>query len=101
MLKIYAKIFNNIFGYYYFLLHILYEYYRIEGQINKQVIEGRRTNQFTEIVKLLAKVQSLFVLSVMNNFPSEDKEFQLCTSMFQNMFPTINVAKVNYYKACV
>ena len=30
----------------------------------------------------------------MNNFPSEEREFQLCTSMFQNMFPTINVAKV-------
>ena len=81
----------------------LIEYYRIEGQINKQVIEGRRTNQFIEIVKFLAKVQSLFVLSVMNNFPSEDKEFQLCTSMFQNMFPSINPTKVkvNSIRRCV
>ena len=57
--------------------------------------EGRRTNQFLEKAKLFEECSSS-VLSVMNNFPSEDKEFQLCTSMFQNMFPTINVAKVNY-----
>ena len=42
-------------------------------------------------------------LLVMNNFPSEEREFQLCTSMFQNMFPTINVAKVklNSIRRCV
>jgi len=42
-------------------------------------------------------------LLVLNNFPSEEREFQLCTSMFQNMFPTINVTKVklNDIRRCV
>ena len=37
-----------------------------------------------------------YFFSVMNNFPSEEREFQLCTSMFQNMFPTINVTKERF-----
>lgn len=42
-------------------------------------------------------------LLVLNNFPSEEREFQLCSSMFQNMFPTINVTKVklNNIRRCV
>jgi len=42
-------------------------------------------------------------LLVLNNFPTEEREFQLCTSMFQNMFPTINVTKVklNNLRRCV
>jgi len=42
-------------------------------------------------------------LLVLNNFPTEQREYQLCTSMLQNMFPSINVAKVklNDIRRCV
>ncbi len=35
-------------------------------------------------------------LVVLNNFAGDELKLQLMTSMFQNMFPSINVAKVCY-----
>ena len=62
-----------------------------------------RDNVYNQIIDLLFFSVNLiffcflpndyFYVLVLNNFPSEEREFQLCTSMFQNMFPTINVAK--------
>ena len=42
-------------------------------------------------------------LLIMNGFSSEEKEIQLTSSMFQNMFPSINVSKIklNDIKRCV
>lgn len=42
-------------------------------------------------------------LLIMNGFSGENRELQLTSSMFQNMFPSINVAKVklNTIKRCV
>ena len=42
-------------------------------------------------------------LLIMNGFSGESRELQLTSSMFQNMFPSINVAKVklNTIKRCV
>lgn len=42
-------------------------------------------------------------LVVMNNFSGKGMEFKLMTSMFQNMFPSINVEKVdlNHLRRCV
>ena len=42
-------------------------------------------------------------LLIMNGFSSEEREIQLTSSMFQNMFPSINVAKIklNSIKRCV
>lgn len=42
-------------------------------------------------------------LLIMNSFTGEGKEIQLMTSMFQNMFPSLNVTKVklNAIRRCV
>ena len=36
-------------------------------------------------------------LVVLNNFAGEELKLKLMTSMFQNMFPSINVAKVCFF----
>lgn len=36
-------------------------------------------------------------LIVLNNFTSDENHMKLMATMFQNMFPTINVTKVNMY----
>ena len=38
-------------------------------------------------------------LVVLNNFAGDELKLQLMTSMFQNMFPSINVAKVCFFVA--
>ena len=42
-------------------------------------------------------------LLIMNGFSGEDRQIQLMASMFQNMFPAINVTKVklNTIRRCV
>lgn len=40
-------------------------------------------------------------LLIMNGFSGEARDIQLTSSMFQNMFPSINVAQVIYVKRMI